>query len=326
MEYVNLGRSGLKVSKLCLGTLTFGDRGWRDWLMDEEASRPIIRHALEAGINYIDTADMYSSGVTEEFVGRALADFARRDEVVVTSKLWYPIGEGPNARGLSRKHVMDAIDGTLRRLGMDYVDVYMIHRYDPETPIEETLDALDAVVRAGKARYLGASSMFAWQFARMLAAQDARGLSRFIVMQNHYNLIYREEEREMIPLCLAEGVGLTPWSPIARGYLAGNRHRQGGGDTKRAREDDYAQSLYFQDADFAVADRNVEVAHKLGVKPAQLALAWLWHKPGVVAPVLGVSRQEQLDDGLAAMDIDLTPEDVVALEEPYVPHPVLGHT
>ena len=268
MDHVNLGRTGLRVSRLCLGTMTFGSTAWRGWVLPEAASRPFIRRALDAGINFFDTADMYSRGVSEEIVGRALADFTTRDQVVIATKAFFPMGDGPNDRGLSRKHLFDAIDASLRRLGTDYVDLYQIHRFDPHTPIEETLEALNDIVRAGKARYIGASSMFAWQFAQMLQVSERRGWARFVSMQNHYNLVYREEEREMLPLCRAEGIGVIPWSPLARGFLAGNRDRPAasdtpkGGETLRARLDEYAHGLYYAESDFQVVDRVVELARR----------------------------------------------------------------
>ena len=331
MEYVNLGRTGLRVSRLCLGTMTFGSPAWRPWILPEDASRPFIRRALDAGINFFDTADMYSRGVSEEIVGRALADFTTRDQVVIATKAFFPMGDGPNDRGLSRKHLFDAVDASLRRLGTDYVDLYQIHRFDPHTPIEETLEALNDVVRAGKARYVGASSMYAWQFARMLQVSERRGWARFVSMQNHYNLVYREEEREMLPLCRAEGVGILPWSPLARGFLAGNRGRstgvgdENGGETLRARTDEYARSLYYTDSDFRVVDRVVEVARARGVTPARVALAWILAQPGVTAPIIGATRIEQLDDAVAALDVPLDDDERRRLEEPYVPHPMLGH-
>jgi len=325
MQYVNLGRTGLKVSRLCLGTMTYGTPAWHSWVLDETASRPFIERALERGINFFDTADMYSRGGSEEVLGRALRDFARREEVVVATKVFYPMGEGPNDRGLSRKHILDSIDASLRRLGVDYIDLYQIHRWDPETPVEETLETLHDVVRAGKARYIGASSMFAWQFAKALHLADRHRWTRFVSMQNHYNLVYREEEREMLPLCRAEGVAVIPWSPLARGFLAGNRRPGEPGETARARVDDFARELYYEDGDFAIARRVTDVAGRLGVKPIQVALAWLLRQPGITAPIVGVTRLEQLDELLAALDLTLTDDDCQALEELYVPHPVLGH-
>jgi len=325
MEYVNLGRSGLKVSRICLGMMTYGTPEWRKWVLDEEQSRPFIRRALEAGINYFDTADMYSNGVSEEVTGRALRDFARRDEVVIATKVFFPTGDGPNQRGLSRVHIMAAIDASLKRLGTDYVDLYQIHRWDDSTPIEETLEALHDVVKAGKARYIGASSMYAWQFAKALYLADLHGWTRFISMQNHYNLIYREEEREMAGLCLAEGIGMIPWSPLARGFLAGNRKREDYGSTTRAKTDAYAQELYYEESDFLVVERVVALAERSGFQPTQVALAWLLQKPGVTAPIIGASKIPHLDQSIEALEIKLSPEDVQYLEEPYQPHPVLGH-
>src|SRR5215468_5552504 len=276
MHFVNLGSTGLKVSRLCLGCMTYGSKQWREWVLDENESRPFIKQALELGINFFDTADMYSLGKSEEVLGRALKDFGpARENLVIATKVFFPMGDGPNQKGLSRKHIMEAIDASLRRLGTDYVDLYQIHRFDYEAPIEETLSALHDVVKAGKARYIGASSMFAWQFARMLHASDRLGLTRFVTMQNHYNLIYREEEREMVPLCRAEGVGLLPWSPLARGMLAGSRKA----GTERSKHDDYAHKLYTQEADDRMVDCVLRVAKERGVPPAQVALAWLLHKP-----------------------------------------------
>ena len=325
MQYVNLGKSGLKVSRICLGTMTYGTPTWRPWVLDEAASRPFLQRAIELGITFFDTADMYSVGVSEEVVGRALRDFARRDQVVIATKAFFPLGDGPNDGGLSRTHLLDAIDGSLRRLGVDYVDLYQIHRWDPHTPIEETLEVLHDIVKSGKARYIGASSMYAWQFARALYLADRHGWTRFVSMQNHYNLIYREEEREMLPLCLFEGVGVIPWSPLARGFLAGNRRREDWGETARAKTDDYGQTLYYGDADFDVAARVGEVARERGVKPTQVALAWMLAQPAVASPIIGASRLEHLDDAVAALDIALSAEERRRLEAPYVPHKVLGH-
>jgi aryl-alcohol dehydrogenase (NADP+) len=326
MDYVNLGRTGLKVSRLCLGMMTYGSPEWRAWVLPEDKGRPIIRRALDLGINFFDTADMYSRGLSEQILGRALKDFGvRREEVVIATKVFFPMGDGPNDRGLSRKHILDAIDASLRRLGVDYVDLYQIHRYDRETPIEETLEALHSVVRAGKARYLGASSMFAWQFSRMLHVAERRGWTRFVSMQNHYNLIYREEEREMLPLCRAEGIGVIPWSPLARGFLTGSRRRGGKGDTTRAESNGYAHSMYYQEADYQVVDRVAELAGRRGVKPAQIALAWLLHQPGVTAPIVGASQMAHLEEAVAALDVKLSDDERTYLEEAYRPHPVLGH-
>ena len=324
MIYANLGTTGLKASRICLGTMTYGSSRWREWVLDEEASRPLIRQALEAGINFFDTADMYSLGASEEVLGRALKDFApSRDKLVIATKVFYPLGDDPNQRGLSRKHIMHAIDDSLHRLGVDYIDLYQIHRFDAETPIEETLEALDAVVRSGKARYLGASSMFAWQFAKMLYAAEANGWTRFATMQNHYNLLYREEEREMIPLCLDEGIGVLPWSPLARGLLAG----RGKDETVRAKTDTYGQRLYGEQAgeqDARIIARVGEVAAQRGLTPAQVALAWLLQKPGVIAPIVGASKSRHLADAFAALEIELSASDIALLEEPYEPRAVAG--
>jgi aryl-alcohol dehydrogenase-like predicted oxidoreductase len=326
MDYVRLGSTGLKVSRLCLGCMTYGTSKWRPWVLDEEASRPFIKRALEHGINFFDTADIYSLGVSEEVVGRALKDYAKRHEVVIATKVHSKMGEAPNDRGLSRKHIFDSIDASLRRLQVDHVDLYQTHRWDHETPIEETLEALNDVVRAGKARYIGASSMYAWQFAKALHASERNGWARFVSMQNHYNLVYREEEREMIPLCRDQGVGLIPWSPLARGFLAGNRTREKSGDTVRARTDDFARDLYYQADDFAVAERLQEVAREHARKPTEIALAWILSRPGLTAPIIGASKMAHLDDAVAALDVKLSDDDVKRLEEPYHPHPVLGHS
>lgn len=326
MQYTALGRTGLKVSRLCLGMMTYGSPAWRDWILPEEAARPFVKRALELGINFFDTADMYSMGMSEEVTGRALKDFARRDEVVIATKVFHAVGDKPNQRGLSRKHIMEAIDASLRRLGADYVDLYQIHRWDAETPIEETMEALNDVVRAGKALYLGASSMYAWQFSGALHTADRHGWTRFASMQNHYNLVYREEEREMMPLCRAEGVGVIPWSPLARGFLAGNRTRDKSGDTARAKSDEFAHHLYYRDDDFAVADRAADIAEQRGVSPAQVALAWLLAQPGVTAPIVGASKMPHLEEAVAALAIRLTDEERARLESAYQPHPVLGHS
>ena len=324
MEYVRLGTTGLKVSRLCLGAMTYGTPEWRPWVLDEAASRPFIARALEHGINFFDTADMYSRGVSEQVLGRALKD-QPRDQLVIATKAFYPVAPGANSGGLSRKHLLHAIDASLTRLGTDYVDLYQIHRFDPETPIEETLEALHDIVKAGKARYIGASSMFAWQFMKMLAASDAHGWPRFVSMQNHYNLVYREEEREMLPLCAEEGIGVIPWSPLARGFLAGNRRREDRGETIRAKTDDFAHGLYYADSDFTIAERVVDVAAKRGVKPTQIALAWLLGRPGVTAPIIGASKLPQLDEAIGALGIRLDADEIAALEGPYQPHAILGH-
>jgi aryl-alcohol dehydrogenase-like predicted oxidoreductase len=324
MNYVRLGKSGLEISRICLGMMSYGTPRWRPWVLDEEASRPFVRRALELGITFFDTADMYSDGASEEILGRAIRDFSRREEVVIATKVFHPTGPGPNDRGLSRKHIFDAIDASLKRLGVDYVDLYQIHRYDPETPIDETLEALNDVVRSGKARYIGASSMFAWQFAQALGICDRRGLARFVSMQNHYNLAYREEEREMLPLCRAEGIGVLPWSPLARGLLAGKRGPGLLGETARSKTDDYARHLY-EESDLAIADRVFETARRRGVPAARVALAWLLSRPGVTAPIVGATRIEHLDDAVAALDLSLTGEECRFLEEAYRPHGVRGH-
>jgi aryl-alcohol dehydrogenase (NADP+) len=326
MDYVNLGRTGLKVSRLCLGMMTYGDPAWRDWVLPAEAAGPFVARALELGINFFDTADLYSRGVSEELTGRLLREMAMREDVVVATKVYFPTGEGPNRGGLSRKHVLHAIDASLGRLGLDYVDLYQIHRWDPHTPIEETLRALDDVVRSGKARYIGASSMFAWQLAQALCLSDRHGWARFVSLQGHYNLVYREEEREMLPLCRAEGLGVIPWSPLARGFLAGNRAVGGGGQTVRARTDTYAKHMYYQPEDFEVVDRVVALAEGRGLRPAQVALAWLLAQPGVTAPIIGASRPEHLEEAVAALDVRLDDEERGLLEAPYRPHPVLGHS
>jgi aryl-alcohol dehydrogenase (NADP+) len=326
MDYVRLGHTGLKVSRLCLGAMTYGTSEWRPWVLDEAASRPFISRALEHGLNFFDTADMYSRGVSEQVLGRALKAFARREQVVIATKAFYAMGDGPNDRGLSRKHLLHSIDASLSRLDTDYVDLYQIHRFDPETPIEETLEALHDIVKAGKARYIGASSMFAWQFMKMLATSDAHGWTRFVSMQNHYNLIYREEEREMLPLCREEGIAVIPWSPLARGFLAGNRGGDARGETTRAQTDEFAHEMYYAESDFTIADRVVELAAKRGVKPTQIALAWLLAKPGVTAPIIGASKLPHLDEAVAALGITLDAAEMRYLEEPYQPHPILGHS
>lgn len=325
MDYVNLGRSGLKVSRLCLGTMTYGSPQWRAWVLSEDEGRPFIRRALDLGINFFDTADMYSLGASEEMLGRALRDFVPRHEVVVATKVYFPMGDKPNQSGLSREHIMHAIDASLRRLEMEYVDLYQIHRWDYETPIEETLEALNDVVRAGKARYIGASSMYAWQMSRALHLSERHGWARFVSMQNHYNLIYREEEREMLPLCRAEGLGVIPWSPLARGLLTGSRHRGEPAPTIRARTDDYAYSMYDESVDFDVVDRVVALAERREVTPAQVALAWLLAQDGVTAPIIGASQISHLEEAVGALDLKLSPEEAAFVEAPYRPHPVLGH-
>jgi aryl-alcohol dehydrogenase (NADP+) len=326
MQFTRLGSTGLTVSRLCLGMMTYGSRKWRDWVLEEDEARLFVKRALELGINFFDTADVYSLGVSEEITGRLLNELGPpRDQVVIATKVFNAMGDDPNQRGLSRKHIMHAIDDSLRRLGTDYVDLYQIHRYDPETPVEETLEALTDVVKAGKALYIGASSMFAWQFTKMLATSDRLGYSRFATMQNHYNLIYREEEREMLPLCREEGIGVIPWSPLARGFLTGNRRRQDRGETTRAKSDGFAHDMYYSDDDFRVVDRVSEIAEKRGVSNAEVALAWLLAQPGVTAPIIGASKMHHLEDAVKALDLRLTTEELDALAEPYRPHPVLGH-
>ncbi len=326
MDYLNLGRTGLKVSRICLGMMTYGDPNWRPWILDEAAARPFVQRALEAGINFFDTANMYSLGVSEEVTGRLLKAFAPRDEVVVATKVYFQMGQKPNQGGLSRKHILDSIDASLKRLGMDYVDLYQIHRWDYQTPIEETMEALHDVVRAGKARYIGASSMFAWQLAKAQHIADQHGWTRFVSMQNHYNLVYREEEREMIPYCLDQGVGIIPWSPLARGFLAGNRTRDGQKPTPRASADPLADNMYYQDNDFDIVDRVVALAQQRGAAPAQIALAWMLHKPGITSPIIGASKMQHLDDAIGALDIKLTPEEITLLEDCYQPKWIIGHS
>ena len=327
MEYVQLGKSGLKVSRLCLGMMTYGSSKWRKWMLDEEQALPFVKRALEAGITFFDTADVYSLGASEEVLGNTLrACGVKRESVVIATKVFNPMSDDVNDRGLSRKHIMDAIDRSLLRLKMEYVDLYQIHRWDYATPIEETMEVLNDVVKAGKARYIGASSMFAWQFAKAQYTADRHGWSRFVSMQNHYNLVYREEEREMIPLCIDQGIGLIPWSPMARGFFAGNRHKQGGGETVRAQVDDFAGMLYYRPEDFTVAERAWEIAKTHHGTGSQIALAWILSKPYITAPIIGASKLEHLDQSIAALDIKLTPEEVKPLEELYQPHPVLGHS
>jgi 1-deoxyxylulose-5-phosphate synthase len=326
MEYARLGSTGLKVSRICLGMMSYGDPGSRRWMLPEAEAEPIVRRAVEAGVTFFDTADMYSEGLSEEITGRLLGKlFARRDDYVLATKVYYPMGPGRNDRGLSRTHILSAVDASLQRLGVDYVDLYQIHRWDYETPIEETMAALHDVVRAGKARYLGASSMYAWQFAKAQQVARDEGWTPFVSMQNHYNLVYREEEREMIPLCLDQGVGVIPWSPLARGLLAGNRERGGEQKTVRAGSDPFADAMY-EEADFDVVDVVRSVAGERGVSPAQIALAWLLGKRGVVAPIVGATKLRHLDDAIAAIDLTLSADEVVRLEAPYRPHPVLGHS
>jgi aryl-alcohol dehydrogenase-like predicted oxidoreductase len=326
MKYINLGATGVKVSQLCLGCMTFGvpERGEHPWTLPEEQSRPLIRQAVEAGINFFDTANTYSDGTSEEIVGRALKDFTRRDEVVIATKVFFPVHKGPNGRGLSRKAIFTAIDASLQRLETDYVDLYQIHRWDYSTPIEETLEALNDVVRSGKARYLGASSMFAWQFSKALFLARQRGWTPFVSMQNHYNLLYREEEREMMPLCTAEGIAVMPWSPLARGRLT----RPWDTETARTRTDEYGNKLYEStiEADRRVVAQVAAIASARGVTSAQVALAWVAQKPFVTAPIVGASKPHHLSDALAALTLHLEAAEIARLEAPYVPHTIVGHS
>ncbi len=325
MEYVNLGRTGLRVSRVCLGMMSYGNDSDRPWVLDEDQADPIVRAAVEGGITFFDTADTYSAGASEVATGRLLPKYLTREEMVVATKVFMPVTPGENGGGLSRKHIMAGIDASLTRLGLEYVDLYQIHRWDPRTPIEETMEALHDVVRAGKARYLGASSMFAWQFAEAQHVADLNHWTRFVSMQPHYNLIYREEEREMIPQCVHQGVGVIPWSPLARGVLAGNRSRDGERRTTRSDTDGFTDYLYSQPTDFDVVERVAEVAAARSVPAAQVALAWLLAKPGVTAPIIGATKPSHLADALAAEQLVLSDEEMARLEEPYVPHPVLGH-
>jgi aryl-alcohol dehydrogenase-like predicted oxidoreductase len=325
MDQLRLGATGLRVSRVCLGMMSYGNDSDRPWVLDEQAAEPIVRRAVEGGITFFDTADVYSQGASEVATGRLLGKLLPRDELVVATKVHGQTTPGPNGQGLSRKHILAAIDASLERLGMDHVDLYQTHRWDPHTPIEETMEALHDVVRAGKARYLGASSMYAWQFAKAQRVAERHGWTPFVSMQNHYNLVYREEEREMVPQCIDQGVGVIPWSPLARGFLTGTRTRQGERRTTRAETDGFQDRFYGRPEDFDVVDRLTEVAAGRGVPAAQLALAWLLHKPGVTAPIVGATKLGHLDDALAAAELALSAEEIARLEEPYVPHPVLGH-
>ena len=323
MDYVNLGNTGTKVTRLCLGMMTYGSKSWRKWVLEEEESRPFIKRALELGFNFFDTADMYSLGVSEEILGKALKEFnVPRDRVVVATKVFNPMSEDPNNCGLSRKHIFHSIDESLRRLKTDYVDLYQIHRFDNSTPIEETLIALHDLVKMGKVLYLGASTMPAWKFSKMLYTADKLGLTRFVTMQNHYNLIYREEEREMIPLCRAENIGLIPYSPLARGFVAGNRTKENFGETIRAKTDDLSQKFYYQQSDFTVVERITEIAKNRGVPNAQVALAWVLAQPGITAPIIGASKMNHLEDAAKALELKLSEEELKALSEVYEPHPM----
>jgi len=325
MQYTTLGNTGLTVSRICLGCMSYGSPAWRPWVLDEDAARPFFRQALDAGINFFDTADMYSAGASEEVTGRALRDMANRDEIVLATKVYNAMGPGPNMRGLGRKHVIQGCEASLRRLGVETIDLYQIHRFDPAVPIDETLRALDDLVRAGKVRYIGASSGMSWRLAQALSTSERNGWARFVSMQNHYNLVYREEEREMIPQCIDQGIAILPWSPLARGLLAGNRTRDGELLTTRARTDEWGADLYVPEVDFAVVDRAAEVAAERGVPTAQVALAWLFHRPGVTAPIVGATKVEHLDDAIAAERLHLSEEEMARLEEPYLPHAVSGH-
>jgi len=340
MDYIRLGRTGLQVSRICLGMMTYGTSKWRPWILEEDAGHPIVRRAVELGINFFDTADMYSGGVSEEVTGKYLREFTRREEVVLATKVFFPVDlafaggfakskpQPPNACGLSRKRIFAAVDASLRRLGTDYIDLYQIHRWDYETPIEETMEALHDLVKSGKVRYIGASSMWAWQFSKAQYTAASHGWTPFVSMQNHYNLVYREEEREMIPLCRDLGVALIPWSPLARGFLAGNRKPDDAdaGITPRAKTDAYAQELYYRDQDFAVVDQIGKLAAKRGESNARIAYAWLLHQPGLAAPIVGASRVDHIEEAVAATEVKLSKEEIAFLEEPYVPHPVMGHS
>jgi len=322
MEYTRLGSTGLTVSRLCLGCMSYGEPGWRPWVLDEAAGRPFFRRAVELGINFFDTANMYSLGVSEEVTGRALRDYARRDEIVIATKVFFGMRGGrPNTGGLSRKHIAEACEASLRRLGVEAIDLYQVHRFDPETPLDETLEALDLLVRQGKVRYLGASSTYAWKLMKALAVADACGGSRFVSMQNHYNLLYREEEREMMPLCRDQGIGVIPWSPLARGLLA---RRPAPAGTARAGSDTLTPELYDHPGDREIIEANARVAEARGVSPAETALAWLLSRPGVTAPIVGVTKLEQLEAAARALALSLTEDEVAALEAPYVPRPVRG--
>ena len=324
MEYARFGNTGMMVSKICLGTMTYGKPSHRwPWALDEEQSRPFIRKALELGINFFDTADIYTNGASEEVVGRALKDFAKRDEVVLATKVFYEMGPKPNDKGLSRKHIMSAIDASLTRLGTDYVDLYQIHRWDYNTPIEETMEALHDVVKQGKARYIGASSMYSWQFAQALYTADLHGWTRFVSMQPHYNLIYREEEREMIPFCQDQKIAVIPWSPLARGLLTGKRSKEGN-ETERAKTDTFSKSLYRLDSDFEIVNRVTAIAEQKGLPNAQVAMAWMLSKPYITSPIIGASKPGHLEDAVASLSVKLSNEEIKQLEELYQPHPVLG--
>ena len=325
MEYTRLGQTGLSVSRLCLGCMSYGDPHWRPWILDEAASQPFFRKAIEGGITFFDTADMYSLGVSEEITGRALRTYGNLDEIVLASKVFFPMNDRPNMGGLSRKHIVQACEASLRRLGVETIDLYQIHRYDPNTPIDETLEALDLLVRQGKVRYIGASSMYAWQLAKMLGTSDHHGWARFVSMQNHYNLIYREEEREMMPLCAAEGLGVIPWSPLARGLLARTETAAAPPATARAEEDDLIRTRYSHPGNAAVIEALRQVAAQRGAAPAAVAIAWLLKNPTVTAPIIGVTKLAHLDTALAALDLVLTDDEIARLESPYQTQPIQGH-
>jgi len=326
MQYSNLGNTGLQVSRICLGMMSYGDPDWREWTLGEDEGRPFVRRAVEHGINFFDTANMYSLGISEEVTGNYMRDFfSSRDEYVLATKVFFQMGEKPNQGGLSRKHIMDSVDASLKRLGLDYIDLYQTHRWDYNTPIAETMEALHDVVKAGKVRYIGASSMWAWQFAQAQHVAERNGWTKFVAMQNHYNIVYREEEREMNPYCNATGVGLIPWSPLARGFVAGNRTRDRRGATIRAKSDPMASEMYFSDTDFDIVDRCKVLGEKLGKSSAQVALAWLLHKPGIVSPIIGATKITHLDEATDAVDIALSADELAYLEVPYQPKPVMGH-
>ena len=324
MKYTLLGRTGVTVSRICLGCMSYGTPEWRPWVHDAEASAPFFRRAIEAGINFFDTADMYSMGVSEEVTGRWLREYGNLDEIVLATKVFFPMSDRPNMGGLSRKHIQQACEDSLRRLGVDAIDLYQIHRLDPDTPMEEMLSALDHLVTRGKVRYIGASSMYAWQFQRLLSLSEQNGWARFVSMQNHYNLIYREEEREMIPLCEDQRVGVIPWSPLARGMLAGTRSKLGDDSTSRSSSDGLDQILYDQPSDWEVVEAVKKVAAERGESPARIALAWLMSKPAVTAPIVGATKLKHLDDAIASVEIELSGEEIEALEAPYRAHPVKG--
>jgi aryl-alcohol dehydrogenase-like predicted oxidoreductase len=325
MKYTYLGRTGMKVSRICLGCMSYGSPAWRPWILDEEAAQPFFRKAVESGINFFDTADMYSVGVSEEITGRALKRYARMEEVVLATKVFYDMGSGPNMKGLSRKHIVQGCEASLKRLGVETIDLYQIHRLEPHTPIEETLSALDLLVRQGKVRYIGASSMYAWQFARALGISERHGWARFVSMQNHYNLIYREEEREMMPLCEAEGIGVIPWSPLARGLLTGSRKSaQDRSASTRASSDTYLPTLYDNPNDWEVVEAVRQVAEARGNSMAEVSLAWLLSKPAVTAPIVGATKLEHLETAIRSVELQLTEDEIKALEAPYKPHPVRG--